>query len=65
MAGARPRGSRAVESFLRNFEGERGCYAQVLEVALVYGVFCLAQNFSLRHISLAELLAVTGALQFA
>jgi hypothetical protein len=59
---ARPGGSRAVETFLRNFEGERQRYQEVLEVALCYGVFCLAQNFSLKGITFAELKTVTRAL---
>ncbi|KAF1334149.1 hypothetical protein FI667_g2201, partial [Globisporangium splendens] len=49
--------STAVESFLRNFERER--VHEVLEVALCYGVFCLAQNFSLKGVSVEELRAIT------
>lgn len=56
---ARPGGSRAVETFLRNFEGEKQRYQEILEVALCYGVFCLAQNFSLKGITFEELKAVT------
>uniref|UniRef100_K3WUP9 Uncharacterized protein n=1 Tax=Globisporangium ultimum (strain ATCC 200006 / CBS 805.95 / DAOM BR144) TaxID=431595 RepID=K3WUP9_GLOUD len=51
--------STAVESFLRNFERERERMHEVLEVALCYGVFCLAQNFSLKGISVEELRAIT------
>ncbi|TYZ57217.1 hypothetical protein PybrP1_011167 [[Pythium] brassicae (nom. inval.)] len=51
--------SPAVESFLRNFESERARLAEVLELALCYGVCCLAHNFSLKGMSVAELRVVT------
>lgn len=57
---AAPR-SPAVESFLRNFEPERARLPEVLEIALCYGVCCLAHNFSLKGMSVTELRAVTGA----
>lgn len=53
--------SPAIESFLRNFEPERSRLAEVLELALCYGVCCLAHNFSLKGMSVAELRVVTRA----
>ncbi|KAG7400796.1 hypothetical protein PHYBOEH_004310 [Phytophthora boehmeriae] len=52
--------SRAVESYLRNFEGEKSRYQEILEITLCYGVQCLAQNFSLKGISCDELRSITG-----
>ncbi|KAF4028422.1 hypothetical protein GN244_ATG19905 [Phytophthora infestans] len=37
-------GSRAVETFLRNFEGEKSRYQEILEITLCYGVQCLAHT---------------------
>jgi hypothetical protein len=53
-------GSRAVETFLRNFEGEKARYQEILEITLCYGVQCLARTFSLKGISCNELRAITG-----
>ncbi|KAG6623649.1 uncharacterized protein IUM83_01827 [Phytophthora cinnamomi] len=53
-------GSRAVETFLRNFEGERARYQEILEITLCYGVQCLARTFSLKGISCSELRTITG-----
>ncbi|KAG7393204.1 hypothetical protein PHYPSEUDO_011209 [Phytophthora pseudosyringae] len=53
-------GSRAVETFLRNFAGEKSRYQEILEVTLCYGVQCLARTFSLKGISCSELRAITN-----
>ncbi|KAE9138757.1 hypothetical protein PF010_g858 [Phytophthora fragariae] len=53
-------GSRAVETFLRNFEGEKARYQEILEITLCYGVQCLARTFSLKGISCNELRTITG-----
>uniref|UniRef100_H3HCU2 Uncharacterized protein n=1 Tax=Phytophthora ramorum TaxID=164328 RepID=H3HCU2_PHYRM len=53
-------GSRAVETYLRNFEGERARYQEVLDITLCYGVQCLARNFSLKGMSCNELRTITG-----
>ncbi|KAF4032644.1 hypothetical protein GN244_ATG15460 [Phytophthora infestans] len=53
-------GSRAVETFLRNFEGEKSRYQEILEITLCYGVQCLAHTFSLKGISCNELRAITS-----
>lgn len=63
MAG-RGGGRSAVDSFLRNFES-RGklpleSKQEILEVALCYGIFCLAQNFSLKGMTVEELRSVTS-----
>ncbi|GMF15250.1 unnamed protein product [Phytophthora lilii] len=47
-------------TYLRNFEGERARYQEILEVTLCYGVQCLARAFSLKGISCSELRAITG-----
>ncbi|KAG1704085.1 hypothetical protein DVH05_006098 [Phytophthora capsici] len=52
-------GSRAVETYLRNFEGEKSRYQEILEITLCYGVKCLARTFSLKGISCSELRAIT------
>ncbi|KAF4324902.1 hypothetical protein BBO99_00001851 [Phytophthora kernoviae] len=53
-------GSRSVESYLRNFEGEKARYQEILEITLCYGVQCLAQTFSLKGINCDELRIITG-----
>ncbi|RLN56113.1 hypothetical protein BBJ28_00002425 [Nothophytophthora sp. Chile5] len=52
--------SRAVETYLRNFEGEKARYQEILEITLCYGVQCLAQNFSLKGLSCNELRTITA-----
>ncbi|RLN87005.1 hypothetical protein BBJ28_00004848 [Nothophytophthora sp. Chile5] len=59
-ARAAPKSSRAVETYLRNFEGEKARYQEILEITLCYGVQCLAQNFSLKGLSCNELRVITG-----
>lgn len=57
--------TKAVESYLRNFERERERLQEVLEVTLCYGVFCLSQNFSLKGMTAEELRAVTSTFALA
>ncbi|KAL7694850.1 hypothetical protein Plhal304r1_c001g0004521 [Plasmopara halstedii] len=60
MARAAAGGSRAVETYLRNFEGEKSRYSEILEITLCYGVQCLARTFSLKGINCNELRAITN-----
>ncbi|KAG2780811.1 hypothetical protein PC129_g8392 [Phytophthora cactorum] len=53
-------GSRAVETYLRNFEGEKSRFQEIMEITLCYGVQCLARTFSLKGISCNELRAITS-----
>ncbi|TDH66818.1 hypothetical protein CCR75_000075 [Bremia lactucae] len=52
--------SRAVETYLRNYEGDEAHHQEILEITLCYGVQCLVRTFSLKGISRNELRAITN-----
>ncbi|TMW62965.1 hypothetical protein Poli38472_005583 [Pythium oligandrum] len=49
----------AVDSYVRNFQNERHLLQDILEITLCYGIHCLARNFQLKGITVAELHTIT------